>query len=120
VDALSDPEFGGTVFAPTNAAFEAALSALGITLEELVANVELLTDVLLYHVSPKYYFTFKLYDGVEIPTLLDDLTLGVDREKIVDLFILSASADPAEIVAKNVKASNGIVQVIDTVLLPPL
>lgn len=40
-----------TVFAPTDTAFEALLAELGVTAEELLASTELLTDVLLYHVS---------------------------------------------------------------------
>ena len=39
-----------TVLAPTDAAFEAAFEALGITAEELLANTETLTAILLYHV----------------------------------------------------------------------
>merc|ERR1711988_1972760 len=50
VDALSDPDASLTVFAPTNAAFEAALESLGMTAEELLADTDLLTSVLLYHV----------------------------------------------------------------------
>ena len=39
-----------TVLAPTDAAFEAAFEALGITAEELLADTETLTAILLYHV----------------------------------------------------------------------
>src|SRR5690606_21495014 len=39
-----------TVFAPTDAAFEALLDDLGLTAEELLANTELLNTVLTYHV----------------------------------------------------------------------
>ncbi|GIS98558.1 MAG: hypothetical protein CM1200mP26_02710 [Acidimicrobiales bacterium] len=41
-----------TVFAPTEAAFAAALEALGLTAAELLADVETLTAVLTYHVVP--------------------------------------------------------------------
>ena len=39
-----------TVLAPTDAAFEAAFEALGITAEELLADTDTLTEILLYHV----------------------------------------------------------------------
>src|SRR5690606_13077635 len=49
VDTLnSDGPF--TVFAPTNEAFSTALDALGISAEELLADTELLTTILTYHV----------------------------------------------------------------------
>ena len=41
-----------TVFAPTDAAFQAALEALGVSAEDLLGNTALLNDVLLYHVVP--------------------------------------------------------------------
>jgi uncharacterized surface protein with fasciclin (FAS1) repeats len=50
VDTLSDPDASLTVFAPTDAAFAAALDALGITAEDLLADTDLLTSILLYHV----------------------------------------------------------------------
>ena len=49
VDTLSsDGPF--TVFAPTNAAFDDALAALGLTADELLADTETLTSILTYHV----------------------------------------------------------------------
>jgi uncharacterized surface protein with fasciclin (FAS1) repeats len=49
VDALNG-EGPYTVFAPTNEAFAAALEALGISAEDLLADTETLTSILLYHV----------------------------------------------------------------------
>ncbi|NIV29098.1 MAG: hypothetical protein GWN58_06190, partial [Anaerolineae bacterium] len=40
-----------TVFAPTDAAFEATLTELGLTAEELLADQQALTQILLYHVA---------------------------------------------------------------------
>ena len=47
-DACDDPKT--TVFAPTNDAFEAAFAALGVTAEQVLADTELLTTILTYHV----------------------------------------------------------------------
>ncbi len=47
-DACDDPKT--TVFAPTNAAFEKAFAALGVTAEQVLADTELLTTILTYHV----------------------------------------------------------------------
>jgi len=51
VDALNNPDDELTVFAPTDEAFGAALEALGLTPEELLASEDL-PGILLYHVAP--------------------------------------------------------------------
>ena len=49
VDTLADRELTATVLAPTNAAFEALLKAANTTIDALLAEPELLADVLAYH-----------------------------------------------------------------------
>lgn len=104
-----------TVFAPTDAAFVAALEALGVTAEELLADTELLTAVLTYHVVPGYVTAADVVgmgsgpvttvNGADI-----EVTVGEDGSVMVN---------NANVVAVDVLASNGVIHVIDAVLLPP-
>jgi uncharacterized surface protein with fasciclin (FAS1) repeats len=100
-----------TVFAPTDAAFEALYDALGVNgVDEI--DLETLTNVLLYHVVPARAFSQDLRNGAELPTLLEGATLSVDLES---LQINSSGLVPA---ALNIHATNGVIHVIDSVLLP--
>jgi uncharacterized surface protein with fasciclin (FAS1) repeats len=101
-----------TVFAPTNAAFEAAFEALGITAEDLLADQELLTDILLYHVSLGALDAEAVTGRASLPMLNGDVASIEIREG-------NAYIDDAQIVATDIEASNGIVHVIDAVILPP-
>ncbi|MEM8967995.1 MAG: fasciclin domain-containing protein, partial [Bacteroidota bacterium] len=98
-----------TVFAPTNAAFEKLLTALGIDdITEL--DKQLLTDVLLYHVVAGQVLSIDLSDGLTAETLL-----GAPVEFSVNgiIKVNEATVGPADIMA-----SNGVIHVIDEVLLP--
>jgi uncharacterized surface protein with fasciclin (FAS1) repeats len=104
-----------TVFAPTNEAFEDLYDFLGIT-EISDLPPELVLDVLLYHVTEGR----RAANSVVPPrmdrtiTTLLGASFSVDRNgTITDLF-----GQEATIVAPNISASNGIVHVVDTVLLP--
>jgi len=98
-----------TVFAPTNEAFEALFSTLGISgIADLTA--EQLTPILTYHVVSGNVLSSQLSEG-SVPTLNGES--------------LSVSLSPApgingtaRIVATDVQASNGVIHVIDSVLLP--
>ena len=101
-----------TVFAPTDAAFTALLEALEISAEELLA-FDGLTDVLLYHVVGAQALAADLSDGQEITTLLDqDVTITING---MGVFVNEAMVTVADIMA-----DNGVVHVIDAVLLPEL
>ncbi len=98
-----------TVFAPTNAAF-AALPAG--TVEGLLKpdKKEALSDILQYHVAVAVYKTDMLQDGQVISMANGgNVTIGVKDGKY--------TVNGANIIA-SVPASNGIVHVIDAVLLP--
>lgn len=116
LELLSNPDASVTVFAPTDAAFAAALEALGVTAEDLLANTELLNTVLAYHVVPGAFDAASVValDGAVIGTFLDDspLMIALDGESVM--------VNDATVVAADVMASNGIVHVIDTVLLPAM
>ncbi len=109
-DALSaDGPF--TVFAPTDAAVTALVEALEITAEELLA-LENLGDILQYHVVAGEAMSTDLSDGQMIATLLgSDVTVTINDEGV---FINNAQVTVADI-----EADNGVVHVIDAVLLPP-
>jgi uncharacterized surface protein with fasciclin (FAS1) repeats len=104
-----------TVFAPTNEAFEDLYDFLGIS-EISDLPPELVLDVLLYHVTEGR----RAANSVVPPradrmiTTLLGASFSVDNTgTITDLF-----GQEAAIVAPNISASNGIVHVVDTVLLP--
>jgi len=115
VDALSDPAAELTVFAPTDEAFEAALEALGITAEELLASEDL-TNILLYHVVPGIFPAADVIAAapmMDVPTLNEDATLNIE---VVDGAVVINES--ATVTVPDVMASNGVVHVIDAVLLP--
>jgi transforming growth factor-beta-induced protein len=104
-----------TVFAPTNAAFVALLDELGATsLDDI--PVELLTKVLLYHVVPGRVFSTDLTSG-QVSTLNGNFEVSVENLTITD-----ANGRVAGLVAGllNVQAINGVVHVIDKVILPEI
>lgn len=111
VDALSDPEATFTVFAPTNEAF----AALGEeTITALLGDIEKLTDILQYHVvagSAIDSITALSQIGAMVEMLNGD-SVSVSVEGGV-LKINNAAVTISDIVT-----NNGIVHVIDTVLMP--
>ena len=113
VDTLNGPG-PFTVFAPTEEAFAAALDALGLTAEELLADTETLTSVLTYHVLPGevYAETVVTLDGEEVETVNGaDVLISVDGDTVM--------VNSATVIATDIEASNGVIHVIDEVLLPP-
>jgi uncharacterized surface protein with fasciclin (FAS1) repeats len=98
-----------TVFAPTNAAFAALPAA---TLNGLLANPAQLAQVLLFHVASGQVLSTQLTNGQAIPTLRTGA-----RPLSVSLSG-GAKIDGANVVAADVRALNGVVHVIDAVLLP--
>ena len=111
-DALSAPG-ALTVFAPTNDAFAALLAELGITKEALLADTELLTRVLTYHVLPARVLKADIVPGTPVTTLQGGtFTVGAD------LAITDSRNRRAGITATDVFASNGVIHVIDRVILP--
>ncbi|PKB43514.1 putative surface protein with fasciclin (FAS1) repeats [Cellulophaga sp. RHA19] len=120
VDTLnSDGPF--TVFAPTDTAFLALLDMLGddyTSLDDFDTEdeIQLLKDILLYHVVPAKVLSTDLAAG-EVGTALADNTIEVvDND---GTFVISDASDiNANISAVDIMASNGVAHVIDKVLLP--
>jgi len=102
-----------TVFAPTNAAFAALLAELGVTKDELLADVPLLTRVLTYHVVSGRVLKADVPVGAAIPTV-EGGTFTIDA----GLAITDQRTRQSAIVGTDVLASNGVIHVIDRVLLP--
>lgn len=102
-----------TVFAPTDVAFAAALEELGLTAEELLADTELLTRILNYHVVPE------LLPASELATM-DSVTTAEGSTISVSAMDDGVRLnDTATVTTADIMASNGIIHTIDTVLLPP-
>lgn len=109
VETLSGPG-PYTVFAPTNAAFEALPPG---QLEDLLkpANKQQLTNILTYHVAEGEVLSSALSDGQMIPTLQgEDLEITVEGSTVKVNGVTVESAD--------VQTGNGVVHVIGEVLTP--
>ncbi|MEA2991473.1 MAG: hypothetical protein QOD40_393 [Alphaproteobacteria bacterium] len=112
-----------TVFAPTNAAF-AKLPAG--TVDNLLKpeNKAMLTKVLTYHVVPGRMTTAQLEKAVKDGGGMAKLKTVAGEELTVKdagngkLSITDAKGDVAMVTVSNVLQSNGVIQVVDTVLLP--
>lgn len=115
-EALSNPDGLYTVFAPTDAAFVALLEELGLTAEELLADTDLLNEVLMYHVAPIAFDSTSIaeLDGALLGTLLEGTAVSISAGED-GVFI-----DDSEVINVDITASNGVVHVIDSVLLPPM
>jgi len=129
-EALDEPNAAFTAFAPTDDAFIGLAQALGFdgsgeeaALAYLVEALTLLgggdplpllTEVLTYHVAPESLQASQVRPSQAIPTLQGG-RLGVDGAMLVDAD--PDVQDPA-IIATDVQAANGVVHVIDGVLLP--
>jgi uncharacterized surface protein with fasciclin (FAS1) repeats len=102
-----------TVFAPTDAAFTALLAELGITKDALLADTALLTQVLTYHVVSGRVLKADVPVGTPIPTVQGE-TFSVGAT----LAITDQRNRTANITATDVLTTNGVIHVIDRVILP--
>ncbi|MGD1891921.1 MAG: fasciclin domain-containing protein [Cyclobacteriaceae bacterium] len=109
-----DGEF--TVFAPTDAAFQAAGFMDVAAIEG--ADAATLRSILLYHVVGSAVFSTDLVSGT-VATLGGDITINVaDPVTITDIDTGNAGSEDAEVTSVNILATNGVIHVIDQVLLP--
>ena len=100
-----------TVFAPTDAAFEALPPTV---ISDLLSDPQgALTDVLLYHVLDSQVLSTELVDGMMVTTLQgEEITVTINGS---DVFI-----NDAQVTFPDMQGTNGVVHVIDAVLLPPV
>ncbi len=101
-----------TVFAPTNDAFQALPTFVR---DYVIANPDVLTQILLYHVV----------EGAAVAStdlapeqMVDSMDMG--NELTIVANDMGVMVDDATVIAPDVAASNGIIHVVDTVLLPPI
>jgi len=98
-----------TVFAPTDEAFAALPPG---TLEALLADPQALTDILLYHVTEGTTLAEDVILLSSVPTLFGaDLSVTVNGTDVM--------INDADVVQTDVLAKNGVVHVVNKVLLPP-
>jgi len=100
-----------TVFAPTDAAFEKLPDG---TLEALLEDpTGQLTEILFYHVVPGKVMSTDLSDGMTATTVQgDDITITIAEDGTV-------MVNDAVVTTADIETSNGVIHVIDSVLLPP-
>lgn len=125
-----------TVFAPTDDAFlallrspafynnpdlteDAAIEAIsGLTAGSTPLSLTTLTQVLLYHVVPASGYSINLTNNQVLTTAKtaapNTVTIGVGASVTVD----GSASDPSTVTAANISATNGVIHVIDKVLLP--
>jgi len=110
VEALDSGEW--TVFAPTDEAF----AKLGLNEHNIASaySKEALTDILLYHVLPVRV------DAAQAKTLLGDVTMGNGQVAGLkfydgDLYV----NDDSKVIIPDINAANGVIHVVDTVILGP-
>lgn len=108
VDALKS-EGPLTVFAPTDDAFAALPEG---TVEALLNDIDALTAILTYHVVPGEVRAAQVVNLTSAPTLNGaELTITVTNEGVV-------MVDNATVIVTDIETTNGIIHVIDAVVIP--
>ena len=99
-----------TVFAPTDEAFAALPEG---TVAGLLEDIPALTAILTYHVVAGSVMSGDLSDGMTAATVNGaDITVSIDGSTVM--------INDATVVAADIEATNGVIHVIDSVLLPPM
>lgn len=115
-----------TVFAPTDTAFQNLLTGLGVDAPTLLGNTALLNAVLPYHVLATSVGEVKASAALNIATnpapgnLVETVNgervaLSISQENNADVLYVNTS----RVTATDVEATNGVVHIIDKVLVPP-
>ena len=104
-----------TVFAPTNAAFGKLAAGTVDTLVKPESKATL-TKILTYHVVPGKMEAASLTDGKKLKTVEgEELTVKLKEGKV---WIVDAKGGTSMVTIANVNQSNGVIHVVDTVLMP--
>jgi transforming growth factor-beta-induced protein len=103
-----------TLFIPTDDAFSAYLEESGMTQEEVFAGSEMLQAILGYHVVT-------MMEDSEMVMGMDGQTFGTLNGAPLDVTVdgETVMVGGATVVRYDLSASNGVIHVIDTVLIPP-
>lgn len=104
-----------TVFAPTNAAFEAA----GFIADTSITNLPdtLVAKVLLSHVIGTNVFASDLTEGSTAQTLQQGVSLAIALSPVPSVKLSGSTQPASRITEANIVATNGVIHVIDRVLL---
>jgi transforming growth factor-beta-induced protein len=98
-----------TVFAPTDDAFDKLPAG---TVEALLDDIPTLKDILLYHVVAGKVMAEDVVKLTSATTVLgEDVTISVTGSTV--------KVNDATVIITDIECSNGVIHVIDTVLLPP-
>jgi uncharacterized surface protein with fasciclin (FAS1) repeats len=114
-DTLANPNAQYTVFVPTNNAINSLLAGVGLTQSELMQN-DLLDEIVRYHVIDRRIPAATLAEADEqsVLTTLPDNYIFVDYTDSGDLLLNGI----AEVISVDIPAANGVIHIIDQVLLP--
>lgn len=114
-ETLADLEKEYTVFAPTNDAFADYLALANISAADLLASPAL-SDILLYHVVSGSVFSDELSNG--FVTTVNGQAVEIDLSSGVAVRDVSAATTDASVAIADLAAGNGVVHIIDQVLIP--
>ena len=116
LETLSDAEAELTVFAPTDAAF----AALGEdTINAVLADQEMLTGILLYHVVPGVVYSGDLVELLGENDGMLEVETANGAAVTFEVTEDGVKINDAMIIATDIDAANGVIHVIDAVILPP-
>ncbi len=102
-----------TVFAPQDDAFSEVADFLDVSLSDLLGNQAVVTQIVRYHIVPERIDASSLADGQTFETLLDGAFIGVD----VDIEGVVNINRVADIVEPDLIADNGVIHILDQVLI---
>jgi uncharacterized surface protein with fasciclin (FAS1) repeats len=98
-----------TVFAPTDDAFAKLPPG---TIESLLEDIPTLKNILLYHVVPGKVMASKVVD-------LDKAGTALGKDVMIRVMDGNVMVNDAQVIITDIEASNGVIHVVDTVILPP-
>src|SRR5690606_11255101 len=105
-----------TVFAPTDAAFGALYTRLGVEGPAEIADATL-TAVLTYHVVEGWVFSTDIIDGA-MPETLQGGTVTINVDGGVTITDVDSGSEDATVTATDILGTNGVIHVIDEILIP--
>ena len=117
---LASPEASFTVFAPTDAAFEEAAAALNLAPSDLLQDPEFVSSILLGHVVEGEITSVDLIDMFADSEAAPLETLNPESDATLQITIDDDGllVNGARIIQADIVTRNGVIHVIDTVLLP--
>eukprot|EP01024_Parvocaulis_polyphysoides_P025279 TRINITY_DN2308_c0_g1_i8.p2 TRINITY_DN2308_c0_g1~~TRINITY_DN2308_c0_g1_i8.p2 ORF type:complete len:362 (+),score=57.66 TRINITY_DN2308_c0_g1_i8:193-1278(+) len=116
---VTDSSFSATVFIPTDAAFDEALALEGLTFEQLLQDVSNLKLYMEYLIVSGTYFVNDFYDGLSLPTLIQDKYLTVDFS--TGYIVIQGSCSSAQTIQKDdangLSAGDDVCHFLDKMLI---